>query len=119
MVTIPEDEVAAVALAPLWGGCDALAAGEVGSGDGIGGGEQGLQIPSTDDRPPMDSRLGANINDVISGADRAGGTSASFLLAWDSPEPVSPPLVEAVMIGAAATNGISFTSTPQVLEEQR
>jgi hypothetical protein len=70
--------------------------------------------PAPESLAPLASR-----DYVISGADRAGGTSASFLLAWDSPEPVSPPLVEAVMIGAAATNGISFTSTPQVLEEQR
>lgn len=55
---------------------------------------------------------------VISGADRSGGTAASFLIAWESTEAVSPPLVETVMIGAAATNGISFSSTAQILEER-
>jgi hypothetical protein len=56
---------------------------------------------------------------VITGADRTGGTASSFLVEWESADAVSPPLVEAVMIGAAATNGISFTSTAQVLEERR
>jgi hypothetical protein len=55
---------------------------------------------------------------VISGADRSGGTAASFLIAWESTAAVSPPRVEAVMIGAAATNGISFTSTAEILEER-
>lgn len=55
---------------------------------------------------------------LVSGADRSGGTAASFLIAWESAEAVSPPRVEAVMIGAAATNGISFSSSAQVLEER-
>ncbi|WP_162560064.1 DUF3124 domain-containing protein [Methylotetracoccus oryzae] len=55
---------------------------------------------------------------VISGADRSGGTAASFLIAWESAEAVSPPHIETVMIGAAATTGISFSSTAEILEER-
>jgi hypothetical protein len=60
----------------------------------------------------------ASADYVISGADRSGGTAASFLIAWESAEAVSPPHIEAIMIGAAATTGISFSSTAEVLEER-
>ncbi|MGY6215315.1 DUF3124 domain-containing protein [Methylolobus aquaticus] len=60
----------------------------------------------------------ASTDYVISGADRSGGTAASFLIAWESAEAVSSPHIEAVMIGAAATTGISFSSTAEILEER-
>lgn len=56
---------------------------------------------------------------IISGADRSGGTAASFIVEWESASPVSPPVVEAVMISAQSVYGISFTTSARVLEERR
>ncbi|MFO1418906.1 MAG: DUF3124 domain-containing protein [Methylotetracoccus sp.] len=55
---------------------------------------------------------------VITGGDRSGGTAASFIVEWDSATPVSIPVIEAVMIGAASMSGVSFTSVGRVLEER-
>ena len=35
---------------------------------------------------------------------------ASFIVAWTSPQPVNPPLVETVNIGTTSSQGISFVS---------
>lgn len=56
---------------------------------------------------------------IITGGDRSGGTAASFIVEWDSTTPVSPPVIEAVMIGAASMSGVSFTSIGRVLEERQ
>lgn len=61
----------------------------------------------------------ASIDFVVSGADRRGGTAANFLVEWESGTPLSAPVVEAVMISAASTHGISFLSSGRVLEEKR
>lgn len=51
-------------------------------------------------------------------SDRSGGISASFIVEWESETPVSPPLVETVMISTISTQGISFESQAVVLEEK-
>lgn len=61
----------------------------------------------------------ASIEYIVSGADRSGGTAASFLVEWESAAALSVPVVEAVMIGAASTYGISFLSSGRVVEEKR
>jgi hypothetical protein len=43
-------------------------------------------------------------------SDTAGGSSASFLVDWQAGRPVSDPVVEAVMVGTAMNQGVSFTS---------
>jgi hypothetical protein len=43
-------------------------------------------------------------------SDRLGGSGAHALVRWSARAPVSPPLVEAVMIGATSAQGISFSS---------
>lgn len=50
--------------------------------------------------------------------DTSGGSSASFLVEWVAVDPVSPPVVEAVMIGTASTQGISFTCPGRVVSER-
>ncbi len=60
----------------------------------------------------------ASVEYIISGADRSGGTAASFLVEWESASPLSVPVVEAVMISAASIYGVSFQSMAQVLEEK-
>ncbi|HKL00907.1 MAG TPA: DUF3124 domain-containing protein [Desulfotignum sp.] len=55
---------------------------------------------------------------VVHESDKAGGSGASFLVEWESEKPVSPPIIETVMIGAKTQQGISFTSRGQVIREQ-
>ena len=57
----------------------------------------------------------ASIDFFVKESDTSGGSSASFLVEWSAEEPVSEPVVEAVMIGTAGTQGISFTSPGRVL----
>jgi hypothetical protein len=54
---------------------------------------------------------------IVKESDIEGGSGAKFVIRWQSDEMMSPPLVEAVMIGAKMQQGISFTSRAIVLEE--
>jgi hypothetical protein len=47
---------------------------------------------------------------VVEEADASGGVGANFLVAWSGDASVTPPVVEAVMVSAAGTQGISFVS---------
>jgi len=55
---------------------------------------------------------------VVHESDKTGGSGASFLVEWEAPKPVNPPIIETVMIGAKTQQGISFTSRGQVIEEK-
>ena len=55
---------------------------------------------------------------VIRESDRAGGSSAGFLVEWESAEPVLPPLVEGVMVNGAYNQGIAFVTAARVLTEK-
>ena len=48
-----------------------------------------------------------------------GGSGANFIVQWDADEPVYEPLIEAVMVGFAGNNSISFTSPGRALVERR
>jgi len=43
---------------------------------------------------------------------------ANFIVRWESPNKVSIPVIQAVMIGTASTQGISFVCDGVVLEER-
>jgi hypothetical protein len=60
----------------------------------------------------------ASVEYVVTGGDRSGGTAASFLVEWNSAARISAPVVEAVMVSAASTHGVSFQSAARVLEER-
>lgn len=60
----------------------------------------------------------ASMDFFVSESDTTGGFSASFLLEWVAEEQVSAPVVEAVMIGTASTQGISFTCPGRVVAEK-
>jgi hypothetical protein len=47
--------------------------------------------------------------------DSTGGTSSSFLVDWVADQAVSDPCVEAVMVGTAGNQGISFTCPGRVV----
>jgi hypothetical protein len=46
-----------------------------------------------------------------------GDMGANLVVEWRSSVPVTPPLVEAVMVGVSGTQGFSFTSRAVVLDE--
>ena len=79
---------------------------------------QGKQVRSYVQGPRVLSPL-ATAEFVIKASDRSGGISASFIVVWESKMPCVPPAVEAVMIGTAFTQGISFLSQGRVVEEKR
>jgi len=54
---------------------------------------------------------------VIAESDKRGGPGASLLVKWKAEHPVSPPVVESVMISTRSQQGVSFTSRGQVVEE--
>jgi hypothetical protein len=64
--------------------------------------------------PPL-----AAVEFVIKASDRSGGISAGFLVEWESEHLCVPPVVEAVMISTASTQGISFSSQARIVEEKR
>jgi hypothetical protein len=47
---------------------------------------------------------------VIPERDKSGGSGANFLVKWRSNVPVTPPILETIMIGTQNQQGISFTS---------
>jgi Protein of unknown function (DUF3124) len=61
----------------------------------------------------------AAVEFVIKASDRSGGISASFIVVWESDTLCVPPVVEAVMLSTASTQGISFSSQARVVEEKR
>jgi len=50
--------------------------------------------------------------------DTSGGFAPKFIVRWESPRPVTHPVIEAVMIGATSGQGISFVSQGQVIQER-
>lgn len=56
---------------------------------------------------------------VVETDDIRGGVGANFLVRWHAETPVSPPVVETVMITTESTQGISFRSPARVLREER
>ena len=59
----------------------------------------------------------ATIRYIVGESDKAGGSGANFIIRWTSAAPVSPPIVEGIMISTASQLGISFTSRGQVIPE--
>ncbi|MHC5538673.1 DUF3124 domain-containing protein, partial [Singulisphaera rosea] len=57
----------------------------------------------------------ASVEYFVKEGDTSGGSSASFLVDWAAENAVSDPVVEAVMIGIASTQGISFTCPGRIV----
>lgn len=53
---------------------------------------------------------------VIEERDRTGGVGANFLVDWQSATDVSSPLIEAVMVSTAQSQGISLMSRGEVID---
>jgi hypothetical protein len=54
---------------------------------------------------------------VVEERDTKGGAGANFIVRWTAASPVSRPVIESVMIGTFAGNGISFLSQGRVIEQ--
>jgi Protein of unknown function (DUF3124) len=50
-------------------------------------------------------------------SDVAAGSEPCFVVRWQAPQKVSPPIVEGLMVGTSFGQGISFTATGRVLQE--
>nr|WP_321259612.1 DUF3124 domain-containing protein [uncultured Pseudodesulfovibrio sp.] len=50
--------------------------------------------------------------------DTSGGSGANFTVVWESAKSVSTPIIQAVMIGTASTQGISFVCDGVAIEEK-
>ena len=79
---------------------------------------KGERVRSYTQEPRVLSPLAA-VEFVIKASDRSGGISAGFIVEWESEHLCVPPVVEAVMISTASTQGISFASRARILEEKR
>jgi len=64
---------------------------------------------------PIHLRPLASIEFFVDEQDKSGGLGASFLVEWVAEQPVYGPVVEAVLVGTAGTQAISFVSTGRVL----
>ena len=49
--------------------------------------------------------------------DERGGAGANFMVNWKAEQPVSPPIIESVMLGTKSGQGISFICPGQVISE--
>lgn len=56
---------------------------------------------------------------TVAESEKHGGAGAKFLVAWTARTPMTPPHVEAVMIGSGGQQGISFTSQAVPLKVER
>jgi hypothetical protein len=54
----------------------------------------------------------------VTESDTRGGVSASFLVEWVAERRVSAPVVEALMVGTASNQGVSFTAPGRVIAER-
>jgi hypothetical protein len=59
----------------------------------------------------------ATIGFVVPEDDRRGGFGANFIVNWGAEQPVYEPVVEAVMVSAAGTQGISMISPGRILSQ--
>lgn len=53
---------------------------------------------------------------LVEQRDDTGGVGANFIVEWRAERGVVPPVIEAVMIGAASSQGISFVTQGRVLQ---
>ncbi len=69
-------------------------------------------------KDPMILGVLASTRFVVGESDKAGGSGANFIVRWSAEAPVTPPIIESVMISTRAQLGISFTSHGQVISER-
>jgi hypothetical protein len=68
-------------------------------------------------KKPVQQNILETIRYVIKSDDKRGGSGAKFIVRWQSDSPVNEPLVEAIMISTASTQGISWKSRGREIVE--
>lgn len=68
---------------------------------------------------PMRVAPHATAEFLVEERDTLGGSGANFVMEWASENPLTQPVVEAVMIGASGQQGISFVCPAVVVSETR
>ncbi|HEY9299210.1 MAG TPA: DUF3124 domain-containing protein, partial [Phormidium sp.] len=68
---------------------------------------------------PIQLSAMASTDFVVRRNDTSGGVGANFIVEWVAEKEVSKPVIEAVMIGAESTQGISFVSPGRVIKNQK
>lgn len=66
---------------------------------------------------PIELKPMASTEFFIETDDTQGGSGANFIVEWVAEKPVYDPVIEAVMISTASTQGISFISPGRVLKQ--
>lgn len=59
----------------------------------------------------------ASVEFVVGESDKRGGLGASFVVRWKAETAVVAPVVETILIGTAASQGISFVGEARVIED--
>ncbi len=67
---------------------------------------------------PVTLKPMASTRFIVKESDTRGGSGANFLVKWQADAEVTEPLMEAVMIGTAGQQGISFTSRGKVIKHK-
>jgi len=79
--------------------------------------DHGEMIKNFSDEPVVIPPMGTK-EVYIPERDTKGGSGANFTVRWESGAKVSVPIIQAVMIGTASTQGISFVCDGVVIEEK-
>ena len=66
---------------------------------------------------PLELKALASTEVFIAAQNITGGSGAKFIVEWIATQKVSEPIIEAVMIGSALSQGISFVSSGKVLQQ--
>lgn len=67
---------------------------------------------------PLTLKPMASTRFIVKESDTKGGSGANFLVEWQAETEVNEPIIEGVMIGAAAQQGISFTSRGKAIKKR-
>jgi hypothetical protein len=60
----------------------------------------------------------ASANFVLDIGEDRGGVGANFVVEWQAAEEVVSPIIQAIMIGGAGTQGLSFVTQGKVIEKR-
>lgn len=66
---------------------------------------------------PIELRPMASSYIYVKESDTSGGSGANFIVKWKSEHTVNEPVIESIMIGASAGQGISFVCPGRVIKE--
>lgn len=79
-------------------------------------GDNGTLVKNFFEKPVVIPPLGTE-KVFIPERDKTGGSGSNFTVKWESETEVSVPIIQAVMIGTASTQGISFVCDGVAIEE--